>query len=151
AIETVIVTKVGDHFPAPQRWLVDFVVRRVRKLVPPWRIDGAVDYRAALEAGARRELSPPAVRSSDIAFLQYTGGTTGIAKGAMLTHRNMVANTLQAAAWARPFFSHDAGVVITALPLYHVYSLTANLFCFLELGGQNVLITDPRDVRGFVR
>ena len=151
AVETVIVTRVGDHFPAPQRWLVDFVVRHVRKLVPAWRIEGAVDYRAALAAGAARAFEPPKVQGTDLAFLQYTGGTTGRAKGAMLTHRNMVANTLQAAAWARPFYSKDAGVVITPLPLYHVYSLTANLFCFLELGAHNVLITDPRDVRGFVR
>ena len=151
AVETVIVTRVGDHFPAPQRWLVDFVVRHVRKLVPEWRIEGTVAYRAALAAGAAREFRPPELRGTDLAFLQYTGGTTGRAKGAMLTHRNMVANSLQAAAWARPYYSKDAGVVITPLPLYHVYSLTANLLCFLELGAHNVLITDPRDVRGFVR
>jgi long-chain acyl-CoA synthetase len=90
------------------------------------------------------------LQGSDLAFLQYTGGTTGRAKGAMLTQRNMVANTLQAAAWARPLFAADAGVIVTPLPLYHVYSLTANLFCFVELGGHNLLITDPRDMKSFV-
>jgi long-chain acyl-CoA synthetase len=93
----------------------------------------------------------PGLRGSDTAFLQYTGGTTGVAKGAQLTHRNMVANVLQAAAWAAPFYDKNAGVVVTPLPLYHVYSLTANLLCFIELGGHDLLITDPRDMKTFVR
>jgi long-chain acyl-CoA synthetase len=151
AIATVIVTRAGDHVAAPKRFIVDFAVRYVQKRVPLWRIRGAIDYRAALAAGAKLDYRRPAMTAAEPAFLQYTGGTTGLAKGAVLTHRNMVANTLQAAAWARPFFAQDAGVVLTPLPLYHVYSLTANLFCFLELGGHNVLITDPRDLRGFVR
>src|SRR4029079_6169900 len=92
----------------------------------------------------------PGLRGTDTAFLQYTGGTTGVAKGAQLTHRNMIANTLQAAAWARPFYDKNAGVVVTSLPLYHVYSLTANLLCFIELGGHDLLITDPRDMKSFV-
>ena len=96
------------------------------------------------------EYRRPQIGGGDLAFLQYTGGTTGVAKGAMLTHRNMVANALQAAAWARPFFTPDAGVIVTPLPLYHVYSLTANLMCFVALGGENLLITDPRDLRGFI-
>jgi long-chain acyl-CoA synthetase len=151
SIATVIVTRAGDHFRAAKRLVVDFVVRYVHKRVPLWRIGGAIRYRAALAAGAELEYRKPAVAGSAPAFLQYTGGTTGLAKGAVLTHRNMVANTLQAAAWAAPFFSQDAGVVLTPLPLYHVYSLTANLFCFLELGGHNVLIADPRDIRDFVK
>jgi long-chain acyl-CoA synthetase len=151
SVTTVIVTRVADHCPAPKRWAVNFAVKHVRKMVPPWSIPGAVDYRRALDEGARRAYQDPRVRGEELAFLQYTGGTTGRAKGAMLTHRNMVANVLQAAAWAKPFFSTDAGVIVTPLPLYHVYSLTANLLCFVELGGHNLLITNPRDIRGLIR
>jgi long-chain acyl-CoA synthetase len=150
ALTTVIVSRLGDHCAAPKRWLVNFVVKYVRRLVRPWRIAAAVDYRSTLARGARLTYRRPALGASDLAFLQYTGGTTGRAKGAMLTQRNMVANALQAAAWARPFFAPDAGVVVTPLPLYHVYSLTANLLCFVELGGQNLLVTDPRDLRSFI-
>jgi long-chain acyl-CoA synthetase len=149
-LTTVVVSRLGDHHKAPKRWLVNFVVKYVRRLVRPWRIAGAVDYRRALARGARLRYQRPALEARDLAFLQYTGGTTGRAKGAMLTQRNMVANALQAAAWARPFFGADAGVVVTPLPLYHVYSLTANLLCFVELGGHNLLITDPRDLRSFI-
>jgi len=150
AIKTVIVTRLGDHCSLLKRAVVNFVVKYVKKLVRPWRIAGAVDYRAALVRGARLAYSAPRLTGSDLAFLQYTGGTTGRAKGAMLTQRNMVANTLQAAAWAKPFFSADNRVIVTPLPLYHVYALTANLFCFLELGGHNVLVTDPRDLKSLV-
>lgn len=150
-IEHVIVTKLGDHCPTLKRAAVNFVVKHVKKLVKPYRIERAVQYLDALAAGSGRALEPVELSGEDMAFLQYTGGTTGRAKGAMLTHRNMVANVLQAAAWAAPFFSKDASVVVTPLPLYHVYSLTANLLCFMELGGHNLLITDPRDLRGFVK
>ncbi len=150
-LETVVVTRVADHCSAPKRAVVHFVVRHMKKAVPAWQIAGAVSYRAALALGARAEYRRPGVVGADAAFLQYTGGTTGRAKGAVLTHRNIVANLLQAAAWAAPFYSPDAGVVVTPLPLYHVYSLTANLFCFIELGGHNLLVTDPRDIRSFVR
>ena len=149
-LETVIVTRLGDHCTPLKRAVVNFVVKRVKKLVRPWRISGAVSYRDALALGAARALAPVRVKGSDLAFLQYTGGTTGRAKGAMLTQRNMVANTLQAAAWAGPYLTPDAGVVVTPLPLYHIYSLTANLLCFTELGAHNLLITDPRDLGGFV-
>jgi long-chain acyl-CoA synthetase len=150
-VRHVIVTRIGDHFPAPKSLVANFMVKYVRKRVPRWHIAGAVRYRDALAAGARLRFRRAEPRASDIAFLQYTGGTTGRAKGAMLTHRNMVANTLQAAAWAGPFYEPDAGAVLTPLPIYHVYSLTANLLCFTELGGHNVLITDPRDFRSFVK
>jgi long-chain acyl-CoA synthetase len=149
-VETVIVTKLADHCSPLKRAVVNFVVAYVKKLVRPWHIPGAVAYRDALARGAARKYTAPRLEGRDLAFLQYTGGTTGRAKGAMLTQRNMVANTLQAAAWARPYFAADAGVVVTPLPLYHVYSLTANLLCFVELGGHNLLITDPRDLKGFV-
>ena len=149
-VQTVIVTRLGDHCSPLKRVVVNFVVKHVKKLVRPWQIPGAVFYRDALVRGSALKYTAPRLDGRDLAFLQYTGGTTGRAKGAMLTQRNMVANTLQAAAWARPYYSADAGVVVTPLPLYHVYSLTANLFCFVELGGHNLLITDPRDFKGFV-
>ena len=150
-LTTVIVTKAGDHCRAAKRWLVNFVVKYVQRRVRPYRIPDAVDYRETIAAARADAFRPPRLTGDMVAFLQYTGGTTGRAKGAMLTHRNMVSNTLQAAAWAAPFFDTAAGVVVTPLPLYHVYSLTANLLCFIELGGHNLLVTDPRDVRGFVR
>lgn len=149
-VETVIVTQLGDHCGPLKRAAVNFVVKHVKKLVRPWHIPGAVAYRSALARGAALAYTAPKLEGGDLAFLQYTGGTTGLAKGAMLTQRNMVANTLQAAAWARPLYSADAGVLVTPLPLYHVYSLTANLFCFVELGAHNLLITDPRDIKGFI-
>jgi len=151
AVDTVIVSRLGDHCSVLKRTLVNFVVKHVKKLVRPWQIPGAVAYRRTLASGAALAYRRPQLTGRDIAFLQYTGGTTGRAKGAMLTHRNMIANLLQAAAWAKPFFAPDSGVVVTPLPLYHVYALTANLFCFVELGGHNVLITDPRDFRGFIK
>jgi long-chain acyl-CoA synthetase len=150
SVKTVIVTRLGDHCSLLKRAAVNFVVKYVKRLIRPWAVAGAVRYRDALARGAELAYSAPRLSGSDIAFLQYTGGTTGRAKGAMLTQRNMVANTLQAAAWVRPFFSVDNRVVVTPLPLYHVYSLTANLFCFMELGGHNLLITDPRDFKGFI-
>ena len=149
-LKTVIVTRLGDHCAPLKRAAVNFVVKHVKKLVQPWHIPQAVAYRDCLARGAALRYAAPRIKGSDLAFLQYTGGTTGRAKGAMLTQRNMVANTLQAAAWAGPFYAPDAGVVVTPLPLYHVYSLTANLLCFTELGAHNLLITDPRDLKGFV-
>ena len=150
AVKHVIVTRLGDHCSPLKRAIVNFVVKHVKRLVRPWHIAGAVAYRDALARGATLPYAAPRLTGRDLAFLQYTGGTTGRAKGAMLTQRNMIANTLQAAAWARPFFTRRTSVVVTPLPLYHVYSLTANLFCFMELGGHNLLITDPRDMKGFI-
>jgi len=149
-LSTVIVTRLGDHCGSVKRLAVNFAVKHVKKLVRPWRIDGAVDYRTALARGQHLPFERPRLTGSDLAFLQYTGGTTGRAKGAMLTHRNMLANSLQAAAWAKPFVEGASPMILTPLPLYHVYSLTANLLCFIELGGHNVLVTDPRDLRALV-
>jgi len=149
-LSTVVVTRLGDHCGLVKRLAVNFAVKHVKKLVRPWRIDGAVDYRTALARGENLPFERPQLTGSDLAFLQYTGGTTGRAKGAMLTHRNMLANSLQAAAWAKPFVEGASPMVLTPLPLYHVYSLTANLLCFIELGGHNVLVTDPRDLRALV-
>jgi long-chain acyl-CoA synthetase len=149
-IKHVVVTSIGEMLGL-KGLLIDFVVRRVKKLVPPWRIDGAISLRSALAEGRRRKLDTVAIGHDDIAFLQYTGGTTGVAKGAMLQHRNIIANLLQAGAWVRPFLGEQAHVVITPLPLYHIFSLTANCLTFMTLGGENVLITNPRDIPGFVK
>ena len=150
-VETVITTQIGDLMPLPRRLLVNTVVKHVRKMVPAWEIDNAIDLRSALAQGADQRLSRPTLGQEDLAFLQYTGGTTGRSKGAMLLHRNVLANVLQAEAWCRPVLSEGEEIVITALPLYHIFALTANCLLFSKLGGLNVLITNPRDIPGFVK
>lgn len=150
-IETVIVTRVGDALPRVKRALTNFTVRYLKKLVPEWDIPGALAFADVLHEGGTAAYEDPEVGPQDLAFLQYTGGTTGVAKGAMLSHRNVVANVLQASAWVRPFFDAGKDVSISPLPLYHIFALTVNLFTFIELGGRNILITDPRDLKGFVR
>ena len=151
SLEKVIVTEIGDQFPFLKRVITNFVVRHIKKLVPSWRIEQAERYQEVLAEAAGLTYDDVEVGPEDIAFLQYTGGTTGVAKGAELTHRNMVSNVLQAAAWARPFIAGRGDVVITPLPLYHVFSLTANLFCFVELGGHDLLITNPRDLPSLIK
>jgi long-chain acyl-CoA synthetase len=145
-----IVTSVGDQHPTLKRWLIDLVVRHIKRLVPRWRLPNAIRYRDALRIGAQAKLVDVGLTHDDIACLQYTGGTTGVAKGAVLTHGNLVSNVLQMSVWAAPMFDPSRGVVITALPLYHIFALTVNLLGFIELGGHNVLITDPRDLKGLV-
>jgi len=149
-VRLVVTTQIGDLFPAVRRSLVNFVVKRVKRLVPAWHIPGATRFREALAQGAIQAFEDTKVGPSDIAFLQYTGGTTGRAKGAVLSHGNMVANVEQVAAWIGGTLKEGAETVITALPLYHVFALTANLLVFVKLGGKNVLITNPRDIAGFV-
>jgi long-chain acyl-CoA synthetase len=149
-VRLVITTQVGDLFPPVKRTLVNFVVKRVKRLVPAWLIPGATRFREALARGAKQALEDVAMGPGDIAFLQYTGGTTGRAKGAILTHGNIVANVEQVAAWGAGTLKEGSETVITALPLYHVFALTANLLYFMKLGGTNVLITNPRDIPGFV-
>jgi long-chain acyl-CoA synthetase len=150
-LKKIIVTGVADHCPSPKRQLVHFVVRWIKRMVPSWDIPDAVAYRDLIQAGRELSYRRPELNGDDIAFLQYTGGTTGLAKGAVLTHRNLVANVLQAAAWAKPFFDRRDGSVVSPLPLYHIFSLTVNLFAFIELGGHNLLITNPRDLPAFIR
>ncbi|HSH68868.1 MAG TPA: AMP-binding protein, partial [Deferrisomatales bacterium] len=150
-VRHVLVTSIGELLGFPKGAVVDLVVRRVKKLVPPWRLPGAVPLRRALRAGRGLPLDPVELVPEDLAFLQYTGGTTGVSKGAMLTHRNMVANVLQARAWVLPFVVEGEEVIITALPLYHIFSLTANCLTWGSLGGLNVLITNPRDLPAFVK
>jgi long-chain acyl-CoA synthetase len=149
-VRNVLVTAVGDMLGAPKSWIVNAVVRHVRKQVPKWNMPGALDFRAAVTGGSRVELQPVELGHDDLAFLQYTGGTTGVSKGAMLTHGNICANILQSTAWMGPKFSSQTGTVITALPLYHIFALTGNCLLFVRIGWRNVLITNPRDMPAFV-
>jgi long-chain acyl-CoA synthetase len=151
-VRQVIVTSVGELLGFPKGTIVDFVVRRIRKAVPPWSLPGALRFSDVLAEGVALPYKPVSLKHTDLAFLQYTGGTTGVSKGAMLSHGNMVANVLQSSAWIAdtlpPGEHHTA---ITALPLYHIFALTANCILFLRLGWTNVLITNPRDFPAFVK
>jgi long-chain acyl-CoA synthetase len=150
-VKHVVVTSLGAMLGGLKGTLVDMVVRHVKKLVPAWSLPGHVRFAAALQSGVRHSLRKVSVTHDDIAFLQYTGGTTGVAKGAMLTHGNIVANLQQASAWISPNIDEGVETIITALPLYHIFSLTANCLTFLKFGATNVLITNPRDIPGFVK
>jgi len=149
-VEHVITTQLGDLLPSPKRWVVNFVVKRLKKMVPDWRIDGAIGLRAALARGAGAQFTPVSLTQEDIAFLQYTGGTTGLSKGAMLTHRNILANIEQVGAWLGGNLKDGEEVLISPLPMYHIFCLTTTLF-FMKVGAQNVLITNPRDLPAFVK
>ena len=151
-VEHIITTRVGDLLGFPKGTLIDFVLRYVKKAVPPFNLPGAVSFPDAVRRGAGRAVERVPHTLDDIAFLQYTGGTTGVAKGAMLTHRNIVANMLQAKEWMLSAkLGDDVEHVICALPLYHIFALTANCFSFMAMGGVNILITNPRDMEGFVK
>lgn len=150
-IRTVIVTGVGDRLQWPKSAIVNGVVKHVRKKVPHWELPGAIGFNKALADGHYLGLERAQLGHDDIAFLQYTGGTTGVAKGAMLTHRNMVANVLQSAAWIGTSSKLGEDLIVTPLPLYHIFALTANWLVFQKLGAQNVLIANPRDFPAFVK
>jgi len=149
-IKQVIVTSIGAMLGL-KGILVDFVLRHVKKMIPAWKIPGSMRLPAALREGRGRPLERVPLDHKDIAFLQYTGGTTGVAKGAMLLHGNIVANLLQAGAWVQPFLGVERHIIITPLPLYHIFSLTANCLVFMTLGAENVLIPNPRDIPGLVK
>ncbi len=150
SLRHVVVTGLGDMLGFPKSLLVNFVVRHVKKMVPPWNLPQAVAFREALSQGAAHPLKPVRITHDDLAYLQYTGGTTGVAKGAMLTHGNIVANLQQAHAWISPYVKEGEELIVTALPLYHIFSLTANCLTFFKIGASNLLITNPRDIPGFV-
>ena len=150
AVERVILTGVGDQLSWPKSIIANLVVRHVRKQVPDYDLPNAVRFNDVLEQGRFQQFAPVALGHDDIAFLQYTGGTTGVAKGAMLTHRNMVANLLQSASWIGTQARLGRDVIITALPLYHIFALTANWVVFLKFGAHNILIVNPRDFPAFV-
>lgn len=149
-IKQVITTGLGDMLGIKGH-VVNFVLKHVKRMVPDYRINDAIRFKDALARGQEHSLPEIAIGSDDIAFLQYTGGTTGVAKGAMLTHRNLVANMEQAAAWVGTNIKPGKEIVITALPLYHIFALTANGLVFMKFGGLNYLITNPRDMPGFVK
>ena len=151
AVKHVVITQLADLFASPRRQLMNFAVRRIKKMVPAWHIANAIGFRAALDRGSRAPVREAAPNHADIAVLQYTGGTTGKSKGAMLTHGGLVANMLQARAWANGHLAEGSELVVTALPLYHVFSFTANCLLFITVGGTNLLITNPKDMRGFVK
>jgi long-chain acyl-CoA synthetase len=150
-VEHVISTQVGDMLGFPRSLLVNTVLKRVKKVVPQWNIPGAVPFRTALARGKAQPYNRVTLTHQDIAFLQYTGGTTGLSKGATLLHGNIVANVLQARGWMSTLVEEGKEVIVTALPLYHIFALTANCLIFLSLGGKNVLIANPRDMPGFVK
>jgi long-chain acyl-CoA synthetase len=149
-VEHVITTQIGDLLPPRKRLIVNFIVKRVKRMVPAWRIDRTIRFRTALARGAKSPLRSVDLAPDDVAFLQYTGGTTGVAKGAMLTHRNMLANLEQTGVWVSGTFKEGAEIVIAPLPLYHIFSLTSTL-SFMKWGSLIVLITNPRDIRAFVK
>jgi long-chain acyl-CoA synthetase len=150
-IQAVVTSQIGDMLPLPKSLLINVVVKYVKKMVPAWRIEGAIPFKKALTEGKWETLDDVPLNLEDIAFLQYTGGTTGVSKGAILTHGNMVANLQQASAWLGTETVEGTEKVITALPLYHIFSLTANCLTFMKIGGENILITNPRDFAGFVK
>ncbi|EOC0398791.1 long-chain-fatty-acid--CoA ligase FadD [Cronobacter sakazakii] len=150
-VKHVILTRMGDQLSTAKGTLVNFVVKYVKRLVPKYHLPDAISFRSALHNGYRMQYIKPEVTPDDLAFLQYTGGTTGVAKGAMLTHRNMLANLEQVLGTYGPLLHRGKELVITALPLYHIFALTMNCLLFIELGGQNVLITNPRDIPGLVK
>jgi long-chain acyl-CoA synthetase len=150
-VTEVITTRVGDLAGFPKSALVNFVIKRVKKMVPPFSLPFNTNFNTVLKKGKDLDFHEAELEARDTAFLQYTGGTTGIAKGAELTHGNMVANMLQAGAWASADLQEGKEVFIAALPMYHIFALTANVLFGLELGARNVLITNPRDFKGFVK
>lgn len=150
-VKHVILTEIGDMLKFPKNYIVNFVIKNVKKMVPPFSIPNALNFKECLAKGDISKFKHVVVNQSDIAFLQYTGGTTGVAKGAVLSHKNIVANMLQARAWIKNLIVDGQEIIITPLPLYHIFSLTANCFIFNSVGALNVLITNPRDIPGFVK
>ncbi|MFC2125825.1 AMP-binding protein, partial [Bacteroidota bacterium] len=150
-IQHIIITKMGDLIGGLKGALVNLIVDKVKKMVPPFNLPNAVNFKDVLRIGGRHPFNEPDIKNSDIAFLQYTGGTTGVSMGATLTHQNIIANMLQIREWMKPKLKELEEVVITALPLYHIFALTVNCLCMLELGSKNILVTNPRDIDGFIK
>ncbi|HET7370088.1 MAG TPA: AMP-binding protein [Gammaproteobacteria bacterium] len=150
-LKHIVTTQVGDLLGGPKKLLVNFAVKHIKHMVPAWDLPDTISFPQTLSDGAAQSFRQPALTRDDVAFLQYTGGTTGRAKGAILTHGNMIANLQQATAWVHELLEEGREIVITALPLYHIFSLLANCLMFTKLGGLSVLITDPRDMKGFVK
>jgi len=150
-IEHVIITEIGDLMGGIKGFIVNLVVRHIKKMVPSYRLPKAIPLKSALKTGKRKTLTKPEIKGEDIAYLQYTGGTTGVSKGAILTHRNIVANMEQISAWMIPVLKERREIVITALPLYHIFALTVNCLSMLKIGARNLLVTNPRDMKAFIK
>lgn len=150
-IETVVITEIGDMLGGFKKTLVNFVVKNIKKMVPPYKIDGAVKFNDALRKGAAGNFAKHETSNEEIVFLQYTGGTTGVSKGACLSHRNVLANMEQISAWMLPKLKEGVETVVTALPMYHIFALTVNCLCMLKIGARNILITNPRDMPAFIK
>ena len=150
-IETIIIAEVGDMLGTLKGALVDFMIKRVKRMVPDYNLPTAVDFQEVIKTGKQHTYTQPEIKNTDLALLQYTGGTTGVAKGAALSHRNLLANIAQVEAWMRPKLVEGEEVTITALPLYHVFALTVNCFGMLKIGAKSVLITDPRKMDDFIK
>jgi len=150
-IKHVVITGVGDRLGKIKGSLINGVLKYVKKQVPTYNLPHSIKFNQALVKGSKQTFTPVEITGQDLAFLQYTGGTTGPAKGVMLTHRNMVANLTQSNEMTRHVFEAGKEIMVTALPLYHVYALTSNCLCFLAYGGTNLLITNPRDMAGFIK
>ncbi|MBV1842454.1 long-chain-fatty-acid--CoA ligase FadD [Photobacterium ganghwense] len=150
-VQHVVLTSLGDQLSRPKGTLVNFIVKYIKKMVPKYHLPHATSMRMALRKGRRMQYVKPFMSGEDTAFLQYTGGTTGVAKGAVLTHRNMLANVMQAKGAYSPVLTEGRELIVTALPLYHVFALTVNCLLFIEMGGRNLMITNPRDIPTFVK
>ena len=150
-VKHVIITQIGDMLKFPKNYIVNFVISKVKKMVPAYKIEGALDFKTCVMTGDESKFKKVQVYLDDIAFLQYTGGTTGVAKGAILTHGNIVANMVQGKAWLKNLIADGKEIIITPLPLYHIFSLTANCFMFTSVGALSILITNPRDMPGFIK
>jgi long-chain acyl-CoA synthetase len=150
-VKHVILTEIGDMLKFPKNYIVNFVIKKVKKMVPDYSLPGALSFKDCVAKGDASKFKKVTVTLDDIAFLQYTGGTTGVAKGAILTHGNIVANMVQAKAWIKNLIADGSEIIITPLPLYHIFSLTANCFVFTSVGALSILITNPRDMPGFIK
>lgn len=147
----ILVTELGDMLKPVKKLLVNAVVKHVKKMVPAYSLPGAYGFSEALKIGANKKYQKIDIKPDDVAFLQYTGGTTGVSKGAILTNKNIIANMLQAKEWMSPLLRDGEEKIITALPLYHIFSLTVNCLILMSKGGENILITNPKDIPNFIK
>lgn len=150
-IETVVIARAGDLLGWPKSMLINAAIKYVKKMVPEYKLAKTYSFYDALDLGAESDFNPVQTGHEDVAFLQYTGGTTGVAKGAVLTHKNIISNMLQIAAWMRPKLVEGQEVSINALPLYHIFSLTLNCLSIMHYGGTNIMVMNPRDMKGFIK
>ena len=150
-IKTTIVTNIGDMLGGVKGGITNFVVKNIKKMVPSFSLPKAVKWGEVIKKGASSNYTKPDVSTNDVAFLQYTGGTTGVSKGAMLTNRNMIANMEQIREWMKPKLVENDEIIITALPLYHIFALTVNCFAMMTIGAKNILISNPRDMKSFCK